>query len=110
MRNLANRVKAIQQKNDMQPKSDITLLNSVEIMNEISLKNPSSFRLSFAAKRMLILQMLDKTDNVKDRVLLIKTLNEIDALEDKSNGGVRDRDITFTWASTATDADVIKDS
>ena len=104
-----DKIKALQQNNCDNVKNDVSLLASCELMNEIGHKNSSSFRLSPAAKRMLILKRLDTCKSDRDFALLMRLLNDIDAAEDKSHGGLSDKEITLTWAA-ASDAEVVKDS
>ena len=84
-------------------------VNDAEGLNELAKHHPSCYRLSPGAKRLIILNALDKATTAKDIALLVRTLNEIDIQEDKENGGLRDNRITLTWAA-ASDADVVKDS
>ena len=104
-----DKIKALQQNNNDNVMNDVSLLASVELMNEIGHKNSSSFRLSPAAKRMLILKRLDTCKSDRDFALLMRLLNDIDIAEDKRNGNLPDKELTFTWAS-ASDAEVVKDS
>ena len=64
-------------------------VNDAEGLNELAKHHPSCYRLSAGAKRLIILNALDKATTAKDIALLVRTLNEIDIQEDKENGGLR---------------------
>ena len=109
MKNLLDKVKTIQQNNGLTLKSDVTVSNNVGMLNNLASENLDQFRLSPGAKRMLILKRLDTCVSDKDFVSLMRLLNEIDAEEDKRNGGIRDNNLTVAW-SDSSDAEVVNDN
>lgn len=104
-----DKIKALQQNNCDNAMNDVSLLASCEVINHIASQHPASYRLSAGAKRMLILKRLDTCKSDRDFALLMRLLNDIDAAEDKSHGGLSGKEITLTWAS-ASDTEVVKDS
>lgn len=104
-----DKIKKIQQNNGLTLKSDVTVYNNVGVLNNLASENLDQFRLTPGAKRMLILKRLDTCVSDKDFVSLMRLLNEIDAEEDKRNGGIRDNNLTVAW-SDSSDADIVQDS
>lgn len=104
-----NKIKEIQKNNNLTLKSDVCVYNNVGMLNNLASENLDQFRLSPGAKRMLILKRLDTCQSDKDFVSLMRLLNEIDAEEDKRNGGIRDNNLTVAW-SDSSDAEVISDN
>ena len=97
------------QKNDNQNyNEDVSLLASCEVVNHIAAKHRSSYRLSAGAKRMLILKRLDSCTNNRDFALLMRLLNDIDKSDTDNNSD--DKNVTFTWATSAEDIDTKKDT
>ena len=109
MKNILDKVKTIQQNNNLTLKSDVTVYNNVGMLNNLASENLDQFRLTPGAKRMLILKRLDTCVSDKDFVSLMRLLNEIDAEEDKRNGGIRDNNLTVAW-SDSSDAEVVNDN
>lgn len=104
-----DKIKKIQQNNGLTLKSDVCIYNNVGVLNNLASENLDQFRLSPGAKRMLILKRLDTCVSDKDFVSLMRLLNEIDAEEDKSTGGIRDNNLTVAW-SDSSDAEVVNDN
>lgn len=104
-----DKIKKIQQNNGLTLKSDVAVYNNVGMLNNLASENLDQFRLTPGAKRMLILKRLDTCVSDKDFVSLMRLLNEIDAEEDKSTGGIRDNNLTVAW-SDSSDADIVQDS
>lgn len=104
-----SKIKEIQKNNNLTLKSDVTVYNNVGMLNNLASENLDQFRLTPGAKRMLILKRLDTCLSDKDFVSLMRLLNEIDAEEDKRNGGIRDNNLTVAW-SDSSDAEVISDN
>lgn len=104
-----NKIKEIQENNNLTLKSDVCIYNNVGMLNNLASENLDQFRLTPGAKRMLILKRLDTCVSDKDFVSLMRLLNEIDAEEDKRNGGIKDNNLTVAW-SDSSDADIVQDS
>lgn len=104
-----DKIKKIQQNNNLTLKSDVCIYNNVGVLNNLASENLDQFRLTPGAKRMLILKRLDTCVSDKDFVSLMRLLNEIDAEEDKRTGGIRDNNLTVAW-SDSSDADIVQDS
>ena len=85
--------------------------NIVNVLNIVASKRSDSYRLTSGAKRLLIMRQLQKDLSPRDLALLIRVLNEIDAAEDKANGGVTGT-MSFGWiesqASDVEDAEETK--
>ena len=79
--------------------------NAIEVVNVIANRRSDGYRLTPAAKRLLIMRKFQDELSSRDTALLIRVLNEIDAVEDKQNGGVSGT-MSFSWTdTTAKDAD-----
>lgn len=84
---------------------DLKCVSSIDVVNIIANRRSDGYRLSPAAKRLLIMRKFQDDLSARDTALLIRVLNEIDALEDKQNGGVTGT-MSFGWLdTTAKDAD-----
>ena len=92
---------------DLQTTTSETLSSSatIEVLNILGSKRADSYRLSPAAKRLLVIRKLKEDMSARDLALLIRVLNEIDAAEDKANGGVSGT-MSFGWIdSSASDVE-----
>ena len=79
--------------------------NAIEVVNVIANRRSDGYRLTPAAKRLLIMRKFQDELSARDTALLIRVLNEIDAAEDKQNGGVSGT-MSFSWTdTTAKDVD-----
>ena len=57
---------------------------------------------------MLILKRLDNCKSDRDFALLMRLLNDIDKADTDNNSN--DKNVTFTWATSAEDIDTKKDT